>query len=63
MRRTKSFLVGALLGVVVCYQLVQWRIGAATAYAQVYAVAIAEMADQLQQCAAPTRWPRKRGPL
>lgn len=62
MRVTKSFLLGALAGVIGCYLVISWRIGAADAYAKLYAVGAMNAYSELQQCQRQTSpWPRKRG--
>lgn len=45
-----------------CYLVISWRIGAADAYAKLYAVGAMNAYSELQQCQRQTSpWPRKRG--
>jgi hypothetical protein len=60
-KRWRDLLLGGLAGIVLCYVAIDWRIGAADAYAQMYAVGANDAFTRLQQCQNPThQWPRKR---
>ena len=44
------FLVGALAGIVACYLLIDWRIGASEAKANLYQVGAMQAYDLLNKC-------------
>lgn len=49
------FLAGMLAGVIACYLLIDWRIGASEAKANLYQVGAMQAFDQLGRCEARNR--------
>ena len=63
MRRAGTFLLGVLVGLVLCYVTMDWRIGAAESARDLYLVGAMNAFQQLDQCTGQqgAQWPRKRG--